>query len=125
MKLLLTFLLLGSLEANAAEVRRKTWWKASLVALVTSTSIDAGSSWGRLEANPLLRNGDGRFGAQGVALKAVILGGVAGAQYLMLRKHPHQEKYAAITNFALSGVLTAAAVSNIRRDRYSRSIPSR
>lgn len=112
-------------QMERAKSRRSVWWKASIVALATSTSIDAGSSWGRLEANPILRNSDGRFGVQGVALKAAIFGGVVGAQHLLLRNHPKQEKYATLTNFVFSGVLSAAAISNLRRDGYSKTIPSR
>lgn len=104
-----------AVEVRVSKPRPSTWWKASVMAMAAATSIDAASSWGRLEMNPLLRNSDGRFGVQGVAVKALIAGGVVGAQYLMLRNHPKQEKYATVTNFVLSGALGAAAVSNIQR----------
>ncbi|MBI3682833.1 MAG: hypothetical protein HY235_20870 [Acidobacteria bacterium] len=91
------------------------WWKISVVVLAAATSVDAYSSWGSLEANPVLRNGNGRFGSQGVALKALIFGGTVGAQYLLLKSHPKSEKYGTLTNFALAGVLGAAAASNFQR----------
>lgn len=102
--------------------RRSVWWKASLAALATATVVDAHSSWGRMEANPLLRNSNGRFGMQGIAFKAAIFGGVAGAQYLLTRKNPKAEKYGAVTNFVLSGVLTGAAIANHQRAARSSSL---
>jgi hypothetical protein len=95
--------------------KRSNFWKASLAMLAASSAADAASSWGRLEANPLLRSSNGRFGWHGIALKAAIFGGVAGAQYLLLKKNPGAEKWGAATNIVLSGVLTSAAISNHQR----------
>jgi hypothetical protein len=95
--------------------RRSRLWKVSLAVLAASTAVDAASSWGRLEANPLLRSADGRFGIQGVSIKLGVLAGVAGAQYMLLRNHPKQEKYGAFTNFAFSAAFSAAAISNYQR----------
>lgn len=97
--------------------RHGKWWKVSVVLLAAASAADAQSSWGRLEANPLLRNGDGRFGSQGIALKALIVGGAVGTQYLLLRKHPKAEKYGIITNAMMAGVLTSVAISNHERAR--------
>ena len=95
--------------------RRSRLWKVSVAVLAAATAVDGASSWGRLEANPLLRGADGRFGVQGVSIKLGVLAGVAGTQYLLLRNHPKQEKYGAFTNFAFSAAFTAAAVSNFQR----------
>lgn len=95
-----------------ARSRRSPLWKASIAALAASTVFDAQSSWGRPEANPLLRGNNGRFGWQGIALKAAVAGGVLGAQHVLLRKNPNAEKYGTMTNFVMSGVLTGAAVYN-------------
>jgi hypothetical protein len=95
--------------------KRSRWWKASVALLAASSAVDAHSSWGRMEANPVLRNGSGRFGMQGVAIKAMVLGGVVGAQYLLLRKGPQAERFGTVTNVVFSGVLVGAAVSNHRR----------
>ncbi|MCZ2149556.1 MAG: hypothetical protein LC126_17500 [Bryobacterales bacterium] len=94
---------------------RGKWWKISTALLVAATSADAASSWGHQEANPLLRGGNGRFGGQAIALKALILGGTAGAQYFLLKRHPKAEKYAAVTNMILTGAFSAAAASNYAR----------
>jgi hypothetical protein len=91
-------------------------WKASVALLAASSVADVHSSWGRLEANPLLRGPNGRFSTQGVVLKTMIVSGVIGAQYLMLRNHPKASKYGAITNFLMAGAISAAAVSNYQRN---------
>ena len=95
--------------------KRSSIWKASLAMLAASSIVDAHSSWGRSEANPLLRGSNGRFGWQGVAIKAAIFGGVVGAQYFLLKKNPSAEKYGTVTNMVLSSVLTSAAISNHQR----------
>ena len=94
---------------------RGKWWKISAVLLAAATSADAASSWGHQEANPLLRSGNGRFGGQAIALKALVLGGAVGAQYFLLKRHPKAEKYGAVTNMILAGALSAAAASNYAR----------
>jgi hypothetical protein len=116
------FLFLGAQSALAQQVLshgsrpgKGRWWKTSLAVLAAATAVDAHSSWGRLEANPALRGPNGRFGTKGLAIKGMVLGGVVGAQYFLLRNQPKAEKYAAITNFALSGVLAGVAVSNYQR----------
>ncbi len=125
MQFLFTFALFILLSAHTAFAQnlpsfdskpgRGRWWKTSIAALAAATTVDAHSSWGRLEANPVLRGSDGRFRAKGIAIKGLILGGVAGAQYFLLKNNSKAEKYGAITNFALSGVLAGVAVSNYRR----------
>ena len=97
--------------------KRSVWWKVSAVALAAATSVDAHSSWGRVEANPVLAGRNGRFGSQGVALKALITGGVLSAQYMMMRNHPKAEKYGTWTNFVLAGALGSAAAYNYNLHR--------
>ncbi|MBL8233386.1 MAG: hypothetical protein JNL98_33125 [Bryobacterales bacterium] len=91
-------------------------WKVSVALLAASSVVDVHSSWGRLEANPVLRGPNGRFGMQGVVLKTMIASGVLGAQYLILRNHPKAAKYGAVTNMVMAGVITAAAMSNYHRN---------
>lgn len=116
--LICALLLLLAVQAASAETlgtRRGKLWKIGAAVLAAATTVDAFSSWGHAEANPLLRGGNGRFGMQAVALKGAILGGTLGAQYFLLRKSPKAEKYGTITNFALSGVFATAAVTNFQR----------
>lgn len=89
----------------------KLWW-SSVVAVVAGSALDAHSSWGRQELNPVLRGANGEFGMKAVAIKAAIAGGVVGAQYLMLRKNPGAAKHAAIANFAMAGVFGGVAYYN-------------
>lgn len=123
--LLLTVLALLSFQSLSAQNivqpelsrKRSVLWKVSAVALAVATSVDAHSSWGRVEANPVLAGPNGRFGSQGVALKALITGGVLGAQYMMMKNHPKAEKYGAWTNFVLAGALGSAAAYNYNLHR--------
>jgi len=118
---LLTFQTLSAQNIVRPEQSRKrsVWWKVSAAALAVATSVDAHSSWGRVEANPVLAGRNGRFGSQGVALKALITGGVLSAQYMMMKNHPKAEKYGTWTNFVLAGALGSAAAYNYNLHRGS------
>jgi hypothetical protein len=97
---------------NREPSRPNKMWKASLVALFAASAVDIHSSLGKRELNPLLKGADGRFSAQGIAIKAAITGGAAAAQWFLVRRNPDSAKYAAIANFGMSGMFTAAAVNN-------------
>lgn len=86
-------------------------WIASTVALLAATSLDAASSWGKYEGNPLLRSGNGTFGAQGVSLKFAIAGAMLAPQ-LLFRKNRRATKFFTIANFAQAGMFTGIAVRN-------------
>lgn len=101
--------------AVAKERKRSFWWKLSVATLAAATAVDGHSSWGRIEVNPVLRGGDGRFGSRGVAIKALVFTATAGVQHLLLKKHPQAEKPGIVTNFGLAGVLAAAAAVNYSR----------
>jgi hypothetical protein len=110
---------------------RSGWWKLSVLFTAAAAAADSHSSWGRLEVNPVLRGANGRFGLQGVAIKALITGGAIGAQYLLLRRNPKVEKYGIVTNMVMAGALGTAAVVNYRmaarerRQDQARTIPAR
>lgn len=86
-------------------------WKWSAGALVTATALDAASSWGKQEANPFLRNGDGRFGQQAVLIKAGLAAGTLTMQYLM-RKRGGSHRMYTIMNFVQAGAYSGIAVRN-------------
>jgi len=90
----------------------KGLWTASVASLLAASAADMQSSMGRLERNPVLANGQGRFNTQGVALKGLITGGVVGVQWLLLRKHPEALRHAAIANFGMAAVFGGAAYYN-------------
>lgn len=87
-------------------------WRLSVAALIASSTADAWSSYGRVEANPLLRSPGGRFSAQAIGLKAVIAGGSVAAQWLVLRRRPETAKAAAISNFGMAGLFTGVTARN-------------
>ncbi len=114
------WLLEGSRAAQqrlAEAPRHQGLWRASVAALLASSALDAHSSWGKREMNPLLAGPDGRFGTRAVAIKAAITGGALGMQWFMLRHKPSMTKYAILGNFALTGIYTRVAVHNYGNSR--------
>jgi hypothetical protein len=114
------WLLEGSHQAaaqRAALPPRQTLWKASLAAVIAASALDAHSSWGKQEANPLLANRAGQFGTRGVAIKGVVTAGALGAQWLMLRHRPEARRVATLTNFGVAAVHGAVAAHNYRNQR--------
>ena len=93
---------------------RPLYW-SSVATVTAAQTLDAHSSWGKYEANPLLRSPDGRFGVRGVAVKSGIVAGSLTVQVLLLRKWPKARKVATITNFVLSGVMVGIAARNYRQ----------
>jgi hypothetical protein len=96
-------------ETNPAHTSKL--WTASCFLLVAGTSLDVASSWGKYEANPLLRSSDGRFGAKGLSLKLAITGAILVPQYMM-RNNPTVRKLFTFTNFAQAGMYTGIAARN-------------
>lgn len=93
----------------SAESRWGKVYRWSVVAMAGATALDAASSWGRLEANPLLRGSRGRFGLQGILLKGAMMTGAVVVQ----RRLGHH-KAAAISNFATAGAFGGVAIYNFR-----------
>lgn len=93
---------------------RPLYW-SSVAALTAAHVADTHSSWGKYEANPLLRSSDGRFGLRGAAVKSGIAAGNLTVQTLILRKWPKARKAAAIINFAAAGVIVGIAARNYRQ----------
>ena len=114
-----------SVEQLAAEVpvetreqaRARAWrhrWLISLAPLVASQSLDAASSWGLRELNPILAGPDGRFGLKATAIKFGVIGGSMGAEYLIVRRFPASAKFFTVVNYATTGVTSGLAVHNYR-----------
>lgn len=87
-------------------------WVASCIALVAATSADMASSWGRNEANPMLRSADGTFGARGVSLKLAMAGAMIVPQYFIAKRAPGTQRLFTIANFIQAGMYTGVAVRN-------------
>ncbi|HXN48004.1 MAG TPA: hypothetical protein VN893_15260 [Bryobacteraceae bacterium] len=93
---------------------KKLWW-VSVAALAGASVLDARSSWGRHELNPLLQGPNGQFSARSVEIKSAIVGVGLAFQWVALRHHSQKaEKPLAIVNLAAAGLTTGAAVHNLR-----------
>ena len=101
----------------AAETRKAKLWRVSMVVLGGASVTDACFSWGKMEANPLLRTNDGRFGTRSVALKGSLVGAAMIFQWRLTRKDPKLTPYLATANLATAGILTGAAVRGFRTPR--------
>ncbi len=106
---LIALMLCGPL---GAEEKRRSLWRVSVAALLGAAAADVHTSLGRPEANPLLRGPGGRFDGRGVAIKCGVGGAAIAAQWLILRRQPRAEPYAAAANFATASFVAGAAVRN-------------
>jgi hypothetical protein len=104
-------LALGAVVPSEPRHSRKLWW-ASVAAVVVASTLDARSSWGKPELNPLLAGSGGQFGVRSLAVKSALTGGSLTALWLILRRHPGFEGPAAATNTGLAAFSLAAAVHN-------------
>jgi hypothetical protein len=117
--LLVCLLAAGSAPPCFGQMRRgwKKVWTASVAALAAVNVMDARSSVGRYETNPLLRDGQGRFNTgRAIAVKSAASGGILLVQFLLMRRNPQErlEKPAAIINFAAAATVGAIAYRNTR-----------
>ena len=95
--------------------RWKKAWIASWVAFAAVNLLDAHSSAGKRELNPLLSNGQGRFSARKAAMiKSAVGGGFFAVQWWMARKNRDADYYRTFTiaNSAMTAGLGTVAVHN-------------
>ncbi|HUO29886.1 MAG TPA: hypothetical protein VMU80_11760 [Bryobacteraceae bacterium] len=114
--LVLIVIVAGLLPAASAAEKPSRWravWHASQALLAGSQVADAASSWGKLEANPLLQTNP-RFGYGALAVKFGALAVSLTAQHYMVRRNPARMRFFTGTNLAVTGMLTAVAVHNTR-----------
>ena len=111
--LLLSFgLLVQAASAGEKPSHWRTVWRISEGLLAGANAADAASSWGKDEANPLLRTGT-HFGFGSLAIKLGVIGGGLTAQHFIVRKNPNQVRLYSIANLATAGALSAVAVHNM------------
>lgn len=94
-----------------AQDRDARLYNASLVALVAANAVDIHSSWGHVEANPILGSRR-QFDAQSAAIKGGIVGGLVLVQWAIARKNPGIKRKLARINFAVAGGVGAVAARN-------------
>ena len=103
---------------RAPQQKRRRWkkaWIASLVAFAVVNAVDAHSSAGRRELNPLLRGADGRISmGRAIGLKSAIGGGLMAFQWAVAKRRKDKNSYKAFTiaNTAATGGLAAVAAHN-------------
>lgn len=113
---ILVLLLAGS--AFGAERPKRNWqkrWIVSAAALAAAHVLDAVSSRGAPEVNPLMRNAQGQFSAgRAFAWKSAATGSMLGVEVWLIRRNPENAKRAAIVNFVAAGAVAGVAVRNSR-----------
>jgi hypothetical protein len=102
----------GAVERSGHDSRWHRQWAISLAPLFASEALDAASSYGMRELNPLLAGSNGGFGIKATAIKFGVIGALAGSEYLVVRKHPASAKFFTIVNWVTAGATTGLAVHN-------------
>ena len=105
----------AAVEASPERAAWKKRWIASWVVLAAVNVLDVHSSTGHGEANPLLRDGQGRFApGKAILIKSALAGGFFSYQLWRVRAHPEKNSYAPFTimNGIGAGALGAVAAHN-------------
>jgi hypothetical protein len=97
---------------DTARAAALTSWKISLVPLVASQALDASSSYGMRELNPLLASANGGFEMKGAMIKLGFTGAAVGAEYLIVRKYPRTARIISKLNWTCGIVTTGFAIHN-------------
>jgi hypothetical protein len=100
-----------SIDETARAAALKSW-KISLAPLVASQALDASSSYGMRELNPLLSSANGGFEMKGAAIKLGATGAVVGVEYLIVRKYPRSAAIISKLNWTSGIVTTGFAIHN-------------
>jgi|SRR5690348_7911253 len=102
----------GAAERVGHDSRWRRQWAISLAPLLASEALDAASSYGMRELNPLLAGSNGGFGMKAAGIKFGVVGALAAAEYFVVRKHPASAKFFTIVNWVTAGATTGLAVHN-------------
>lgn len=87
-------------------------WKISIAPLVASQALDAASSYGMRELNPLLASSNGGFEMKAASIKLGVTGAIVGLEYLIVRKYPRSTHVISKLNWTSGIVTTGFAVHN-------------
>ena len=103
MKILITLALLAMTASAQEKVHTgpPKSWSISVGFVIGTSALDAISSRGMVEQNPLM--GRGPFGARQEAMKGATVGALIAGEYLFLRKHPSMTKAATAANWVYGG----------------------
>lgn len=100
--------------------RSKKLWALSVTALIVVNVLDVGTSVGRYEQNPALRDSQGRFNpTRGILVKSAASGSSLLLQLFLARSMPKKDIYkpAAIVNLTCAGVLGGVVLNNTRQPK--------
>jgi hypothetical protein len=100
-----------SVEQSARQSTMKAW-EISLVPLVSSQALDAASSYGMRELNPLLASSNGGFEMKATSIKLGVTAAIVGVEYLIVRKYPRSTRVISKLNWTSGIVTTGFAVHN-------------
>ena len=110
----IAFLCMPAAAEPSRPGKLKRWWIASVAVLGTATLLDAGSSIGKLERNPLMQGPNGQFSfRRGIAIKSGISGGMVLIQAMLNRNDGQHYKTSIISNFISAGLYSGFAVHNL------------
>ncbi len=84
----------------------------SLGAAGGATAADIATSYGKLEANPLVRGRGGYFDARSAAIKGVAVAWYSAGQVIVVRRQPRWRVPLMVANFGLAAVFGAVAYRN-------------
>jgi hypothetical protein len=102
----------GAVEHVDRDARWRRQWAISLAPLFASEALDAASSYGMRELNPLLAGSNGGFGMKATTIKFGVVGVLAGTEYFIVRKRPTSAKFFTVVNWVTAGATTGLAVHN-------------
>ena len=99
-------------EQRAARQTAMRRWEISVAPLVASQALDAFSSWGMRELNPVLADPNGGFGMKSAAVKFGTVGALIGVEYLLAKRSPRAARIFAKLNWSGAAVTTGLAIHN-------------
>jgi hypothetical protein len=99
-------------EESRIEQKAQKRWMWSAIALTAASFADVHSSWGKSEANGLLRSSNGTFGAKGLGIKAGMVGGILLGQHLIVSKNPKLAGATTFANYGMAGLKLSVATRN-------------
>jgi len=101
-----------SAESMVRDAHSFRAWKISLAPVIAGQALDAGSSYGMRELNPMLAGADGRFGMKATGIKIGGYAAILGLEYLLIRKHPGSARIFSKLNWSVGIVTSGFAAHN-------------
>jgi len=110
--LFMASLFLSAASAAERPTRWRAVWHVSEALLAGANGADIASSWGKSEANPLVRTGP-RFNSGSLAIKLGVAAGTLLAQHYIVRRSPNLTPFFASADLAAAAALSVTAAHNM------------